>query len=120
MTEYTRGSGFGRFVLIIILLLIVAVAGVWYYNKTHVVTAGDQVGKAVDALPAVVSKAADEATNKDNIDKVGDALKDTGQAASSALSKTGKVTSSAVSETSTDLKAKADKQKAQNAQDQKG
>lgn len=113
MTEYTRGSGFGRFVLIIILLLIVAVAGVWYYNKTHVVTAGDQVGKAVDALPAVVSKAADEATDKDNIDKVGDALKDTGQAASSALSKTGKVTSSAVSETSADVKAAAEKQKAQ-------
>ena len=33
MTEYTRGSGFGRFVLIVILLLIVAVAGVWYYNR---------------------------------------------------------------------------------------
>ena len=72
------------------------------------VTAGDQVGKAVDALPAVVSKAADEATDKDNIDKVGDAMKDTGQAASSALSKTGKATSSAVSETSADVKAAAD------------
>jgi len=109
--EYTHRSGFGRFVLIIILLLIVVVAGVWYYNKTHVVTAGEHVGKAVDAIPAVVSKAADEVTDKDNIDKVGDAIKDTGQAASSALSKTGKATSSAVSETSADLKAAGDKHK---------
>ncbi len=109
--EYTRGSGFGRFVLIIILLLIAGIAGVWYYNKTHVVTAGEHVGKAVDAIPAVVSKAADEATDKDNLDKVGDAIKDTGQAASSALSKTGKATSSAVSETSADLKSASDKKK---------
>jgi hypothetical protein len=108
MTEYTRGSGFGRFV-VIILLLIVAVAGVWYYNKTHVVTAGDHVGKAVDAMPAVVSKAADEVTDKDNLDKVGDAIKDTGQAASSALSKTGKTAASAVSETAADTQKKQDK-----------
>jgi hypothetical protein len=109
MTEYSRGSGFGRFVLIIILLLIVAVAGVWYYNKTHVVTAGDHVGKAVDAIPAVVSKAADEVTDKDNLDKVGDAIKDTGQAASSALSKTGKAAASTVSETTADTHKKQDK-----------
>lgn len=108
MTEYIRGSGFGRFV-IIILLLIVAVAGVWYYNKTHVVTAGDHVGKAVDAIPAVVSKAADEVTDKDNLDKVGDAIKDTGQAASSALSKTGKAAASTVSETTADTHKKQDK-----------
>jgi hypothetical protein len=108
MTEYTRGSGFGRFV-VIILLLIVAVAGVWYYNKTHVVTAGDHVGKAVDAIPAVVSKAADEVTDKDNLDKVGDAIKDTGQAASSALSKTGKAAASTVSETTADTHKKQDK-----------
>jgi hypothetical protein len=108
MTEYTRGSGFGRFV-IIILLLIVVVAGVWYYNKTHVVTAGDHVGKAVDAIPAVVSKAADEVTDKDNLDKVGDAIKDTGQAASSALSKTGKAAASTVSETTADTHKKQDK-----------
>ncbi len=114
--EYTRGQGFGRFILIIILLLIVAVAGVWYYNKTHVITAGDNVGKAVDAIPAVVSKAADEVTDKDNLDKVGDAIKDTGHAASSALSKTGKAASSAVSETSADVKATSDKQKKQNAE----
>ncbi len=108
MTEYIRGSGFGRFV-VIILLLIVAVAGVWYYNKTHVVTAGDHVGKAVDAIPAVVSKAADEVTDKDNLDKVGDAIKDTGQAASSALSKTGKAAASTVSETTADTHKKQDK-----------
>lgn len=108
MTEYIRGSGFGRFV-IIILLLIVVVAGVWYYNKTHVVTAGDHVGKAVDAIPAVVSKAADEVTDKDNLDKVGDAIKDTGQAASSALSKTGKAAASTVSETTADTQKKQDK-----------
>ncbi|HTM81158.1 hypothetical protein [Asticcacaulis sp.] len=108
MTEYTRGSGFGRFV-VIILLLIVVVAGVWYYNKTHVVTAGDHVGKAVDAIPAVVSKAADEVTDKDNLDKVGDAIKDTGQAASSALSKTGKAAASTVSETAADTQKKQDK-----------
>ena len=108
MTEYTRGSGFGRFV-IIILLLIVAVGGVWYYNKTHVVTAGDHVGKAVDAIPAVVSKAADEVTDKDNLDKVGDAIKDTGQAASSALSKTGKTAASTVSESATSTREKQDK-----------
>lgn len=108
MTEYIRGSGFGRFV-IIILLLIVVVAGVWYYNKTHVVTAGDRVGKAVDAIPAVVSKAADEVTDKDNLDKVGDAIKDTGQAASSALSKTGKAAASTVSETTADTQKKQDK-----------
>jgi hypothetical protein len=108
MTEYIRGSGFGRFV-IIILLLIVVVAGVWYYNKTHVVTAGDHVGKAVDAIPAVVSKAADEVTDKDNLDKVGDAIKDTGQAASSALSKTGKAAASTVSETTADTHKKQDK-----------
>lgn len=108
MTEYTRGSGFGRFV-VIILLLIVVVAGVWYYNKTHVVTAGDHVGKAVDAIPAVVSKAADEVTDKDNLDKVGDAIKDTGQAASSALSKTGKAAASTVSETTADTHKKQDK-----------
>jgi hypothetical protein len=109
MTEYTRGSGFGRFVLIVILLLIIAVGGVWYYNKTHVVTAGDHVGKAVDAIPAVVSKAADEVTDKDNLDKVGDAIKDTGQAASSALSKTGKAAASTVSETAADTQKKQDK-----------
>ena len=108
MTEYTRGSGFGRF-LVIILLLIVVVAGVWYYNKTHVITAGDHVGKAVDAIPAVVSKAADEVTDKDNLDKVGDAIKDTGQAASSALSKTGKAAASTVSETAADPQKKQDK-----------
>lgn len=108
MTEYTRGSGFGRFV-VIILLLIVVVAGVWYYNKTHVVTAGDHVGKAVDAIPAVISKAADEVTDKDNLDKVGDAIKDTGQAASSALSKTGKAAASPVSETAADTQKKQDK-----------
>jgi hypothetical protein len=109
--EYTRRSGFGRFILITVLALIVVVAGVWYYNKTHVVTAGEHVGKAVDAIPAAVSKAADDATDKENLDKVGDAIKYTGQAASSALSKTGKTTSSAVSETSADLKAASDKQK---------
>ena len=119
MTEYSRGSGVGRF-LLIILLLILAVAGVWYYNKTHVVTAGDHVGKAIDAIPAAVSKAADEAHDNDNLDKVGDALKDTGQAASSALSKTGEVTSRAVSETSADIKAAAEKQKKQNAEHEKG
>ncbi|MFT4074540.1 MAG: hypothetical protein QM647_03345 [Asticcacaulis sp.] len=116
MTEYTttRGPGFGQFVLVVILLLIVIVGGVWYYNKTHVVTAGDKVGAAVDAIPSVVSKAADEATDKDNLDKVGDAIKDTGQAASSALSKTGHAASTAVSETSADVKAASDKQKQQN------
>ncbi len=108
---YMRGSGFGRF-LIIILLLIVAVGGVWYYNKTHVVTAGEHVGEAIDAIPSAVSKA----TDKDTLDKIGDALKDTGHAASSALSKTGQAASSAVSETSADVKAAADKQKKQNAE----
>jgi|GEM_PF-1251129 len=112
MAVYTHGSGFGRFVLIVILLLIVAVAGVWYYNRTHVITAGDHVGKAVDAIPAVVGKAAGEATDKDNLDKVGDAIKDTGQAASSALSKTGKAAASAVSETSADVKNASDTHKA--------
>jgi len=82
-----------RFVIIVILLLAVAVGGVWYYNKTHAVTAGREVGKAIDAMPAAVSKAADEVTDKDNIGKVGDAIRDTGQAASSALSKTGKAAS---------------------------
>lgn len=112
MTEYTttRGPGFGQIVLVLILLLILIVGGVWYYNKTHVVTAGDKVGAAVDAIPSVVSKAAD----KDNLDKVGDAIKDTGQAASSALSKTGHAASTAVSETSADVKAASDKQKQQN------
>jgi len=116
MTEYVRGPGLGRFLLVVLLLLAVAVAGVWFYNKTHVVTVGDHVGEAIDAIPAGVSKAADEATDKDNLDKVGDALKDTGQAASSAMSKTGKAASSAVSETSADVKAAADRQKAQNDQ----
>jgi hypothetical protein len=116
MAVYTHGSGFGRFVLIVILLLIIAVAGVWYYNRTHVITAGDHVGKAVDALPAVVSKAADEATDEDNLDKMGDAIKDTGKAASSALSRTGKAATRAVSETSADVRADSDRQKKQSTE----
>jgi hypothetical protein len=116
MTDVARGPSLGRFLVIVLLLVILAIVAVWGYNKTHIVTAGEHVGNAIDAMPAAVSKVADEATDKGNLDKVGDAVKDTGQTASSALSKAGKATSSAVSATSADVKAASDKQKEQNAE----
>jgi len=86
MTDVARGPSLGRFLVIVLLLVILAIVAVWGYNKTHIVTAGEH------------------------------AVKDTGQTASSALSKAGKATSSAVSATSADVKAASDKQKEQNAE----
>ena len=114
-TDVYRGPGLGRFLLIIVLILIVAIAGVWMYNKNHSVTVGDHVGKVIDELPVGAGKAADELTDRDNYDKAGDAIKDTGQAASSALSKTGAAADRVVTDTKEDVKAASDKQKDNNA-----
>jgi hypothetical protein len=115
MNDAPRGS-FGTTLLLIILLIVVVIGGVWVYNKNHVVTVGEHVGEAIDAVPAKVSKAADEITDKDAIDKTGEALKDVGKSASSAVSKTGAAASKVVSDTSDDIKAASDNQKERNAE----
>lgn len=115
MTEAPRSS-FGTTLLLIIVLIVVVIGGVWIYNKNHVVTVGDHVGEAIDAVPAKVSKAADEITDKDTISETGDALKDAGKAVSSAASKTGAAASKVVSDTSDDIKAASDNQKERNAE----
>lgn len=115
MTDVRRSS-FGTTLLLIILLIVFVIGGVWIYNKNHVVTVGDHVGEVIDAVPAKVSKAADEITDKDALDKTGDALKDAGKSASSAVSKTGAAASKVVADTSDDIKAASDNQKERNAE----
>ncbi|MDV6332242.1 hypothetical protein [Asticcacaulis sp. 201] len=110
-----RGPGLGRFLLLIVLVLILAVAGVWFYNKSHSVTVGDRVGKVIDELPVGASKAADELKDSPALAKAGDAIKESGHAASSALSKTGAATERVVTDAKEDVKAAADKQKENNA-----
>ena len=114
MTGAPRSS-FGTSLLLIILLIAFAIGGVWIYNKNHVVTVGDHVGEVIDAVPAKVSKAADEITDKDALDKTGDSLKDAGKSASSAVSRTGAAASKVVADTSDDIKAASDNQKERNA-----
>ena len=97
-----RSSSRGGALLTALIILIVIIAGIWLLNAHSHRTVGDRIGDAVDALPQGVSKAAGELTDKSNLEKAGDALKDTGEAASSA-----------VSQTSEDIKAAVDRQKAQ-------
>lgn len=99
MADVARGPGLGRFLLIILLFIAIAITGVWYYNKTHAVTVGDHVGEAIDSMPQGVGKAADEATDPENVEKVEAALDKTGKAASSAVSETSDELKSAVKKT---------------------
>ncbi len=120
MTTYSDSgpSSFGRVLMVFVLLIVVVVAAAWLTsrNDDHR-TLGQKVGSAVDntidAIPATVSKAADDLDDNQKLAKVGDNLKDAGQSASSALSKTGSAASSALSQTSEDLKAAAARQKEQ-------
>lgn len=115
MTESTHAKRNGGSLLLFLLLAVLIIGGIWLYNKQHSETIGDHIGGAIDAVPAVVGKAADEVTDKENYDKAGDAIEEAGDKAGSALSKAGKATSEVVSETSADVKAAADKQKQQDA-----
>jgi len=108
-----RSGGFLQTLLIFILLVVVIVAGVWFYNARHRPTAGQQIGRAIDSIPPAVSSAAGDITDSGVYSSAAVALDNAGAAASSALAKTGAAASSAVSETSADVKAAAKKQKQQ-------
>ena len=112
-TTNSRNGGLSFLGLFLVILLLIG--GIWLYNRHHSATIGDHIGNAIDEAPAVIGKAADEVTDKDNYAKAGDSIEKAGDKAGHALSKAGAATSEAVSETSADLKAAADKQKAQDA-----
>lgn len=120
MTTYSEAhpSSFGRLLMVFVLLVIVVVGAAWLSarhndHRTLGQKVGDAVGNTIDAIPATVSKAAEDVGNKQKMAKVGNDLKEAGNNASSALSKTGEAASSALSQTSQDLKAAAAKQKQQ-------
>ncbi len=108
----------GPGLLAVLLIAVLIVGGIWLYNRHNSETIGDHIGSAIDAVPVVVEKAADEVTDKDNYTEAGQAIENAGDKAGSALSKAGKATSEAVRETSNDIDAAADKQKQQD-EDQK-
>ena len=58
-----RSGGFLQTLLIFILLVVVIVAGVWFYNARHRPTAGQQIGRAIDSIPPAVSSAAGDITD---------------------------------------------------------
>lgn len=107
------GGSFLQTLLIFLLLAVVVVAGVWYFNAHHRPTAGQEIGRAIDAIPPTVSSAADTIRDSSTYASAQTALDKAGVAASSALSRTGAAASSAVSETSADVKAAVNKQKQQ-------
>lgn len=109
------GGSFLQTLLIFILLIVVIVAGIWFYNAHHRPTAGQEIGRAIDAIPPAVSSAATDIKDSGAYDSAAAALDNAGDAATSALSKTGAAASSAVSETSADVKAAARKQKQQDS-----
>lgn len=111
----SRQSPFNALLTLLIIAIII-VGGIWLLNRHGHETVGDRIGSAIDSVPAKVDHAGDELTDKDNLRKTGDDLKDAGAAASSALSKAAVATSTAISQTSADIKAAADKQKEQNAE----
>jgi hypothetical protein len=120
MTTYTETSpsSFGRVLMVFIVLVVVVVAAAWLTSRhndhrTLGQKVGDAVGNTIDAIPATVSKTADDLGDKQKQADVGNNLKDAGATASSALSKTGAAASSALSQTSEDIKAAAAKQKEQ-------
>jgi hypothetical protein len=120
MTTYVEEhpSSFGRLLMVFVVLVVVVVGAAWLSarhndHRTLGQKVGQAVGNTIDAIPATVSKAADDIGDKQKLAKVGSDLKNVGNTASSALSKTGEAASSALSQTSQDLKAAAAKQKAQ-------
>jgi hypothetical protein len=92
----TRGSPLGR-ILLIILVIVLIVAGIWYFNKHNSTTVGEHVGEAIDAVPVAASKAIEEVKDSDTLSSVGDNLEEAGENAADGLKKAGKSTSSAVS-----------------------
>lgn len=92
----TRGSPLAK-TLVAILVIGIAVAAVWFYNKSHTTTVGDHVGEAIDAVPVAASKAIEEVKDSDTLSSVGDNLEEAGENAAKGIEKAGKSTSSAVS-----------------------
>ncbi len=122
MSEYIdrnseiRGPSLGRNLVFLFFVVLILVAGVWLFNRHHNETAGERIGSAIDAAPAVVGKGIGNATENENVREAGEKLKDAGATASSAISRTGAAASAAVSQTAEDIKAAAAKQKEQNTQ----
>ncbi|EGF91534.1 hypothetical protein ABI_29510 [Asticcacaulis biprosthecium C19] len=92
----TRGSPLGR-ILVIILVIVLIIAGIWYFNKNNSTTIGEHVGEAIDAVPAAANKAIEEVKDSDTLSSVGENLEEAGENAGKGLEKAGKSTSSAVS-----------------------
>ncbi|ESQ91584.1 hypothetical protein ABAC460_06245 [Asticcacaulis sp. AC460] len=80
-----------------ILVVILVIAGIWYFNKNNSTTVGEHVGEVIDAVPAAAGKAIDEVKDSETLSSIGDDLEKAGDKAGKGLEKAGKSTSSAVS-----------------------
>ncbi len=119
-------SPLGRLLMIVIVLVIVVLGAAWLMNRHDGRTPEEKLGDAIVSTDVTISHTADKMTDgtaasntSSALSKTGEALSKAGEATSSAVSKAGEKASVAISETSADIKAAVDKQKQQNARDQK-